>query len=132
MNHIMHLFTFHLYCLAIKCRSSYRRLELFTLKMPIHVPVWDSIVPLNLYCPNGTPMPSSANKCYGLCCGLVGYDMGYDTMQSGRYQCITTNGTSIFSVFKQDFPQKHWYPLTRPYGVINLKTKMWIFATLKT
>ena len=73
-------------------------------------------------------MPSSANKGYGLCCGLV----GYDTMQSGRYQCIMTNGTSVFSVFKQDVPQKHWYPLTRPYGVITLKTTMWIFATLKT
>ena len=87
--------------------------------MPMHVPVWDSIVPLNLYCPNGTSMASSTNKGYGLCCGHVGYDMGYDTMQSGRYHCITTNGTSIFSVFKQDVPQKHWYLLIRPYGVIK-------------
>jgi hypothetical protein len=69
--------------------------------MPMRVPVWDSIVPFSLYCPNGIPVPSSAHKGYGLCCGLV----GYDTMQSGKYQCITTNGTSIFSVFKQDVPQ---------------------------
>ena len=94
----------------------------------MHVPVWDSIVPFNLYCPNGTTMLSSASKGYGLCCGLV----GCDTMQSGRYQYITTNGTSIFSVFKRDVLQKHWYPLTRPYGVVTLKTTMWIFATLKT
>ena len=118
----MHLFTFHLYCLAIKCWSNYWRLELFSLKMPMHVPVWCSIVPFNLYCPNGTPMPSSANKGYGLYCGLLGYDMDYDTTQSGCYQCIMTNGTSIFSVFKQDIPQKHWCPLTRLYGVITLKT----------
>jgi hypothetical protein len=43
--------------------------------------------------------------------------------------------TSMFCVFKQNVPQKHWYPCTRLYGVITLKTTkttIWIFATLKT
>jgi hypothetical protein len=42
------------------------------------------------------------------------------------------HATTIFSVFKQDVPRKHWCPRARLYGVTSFKTTIWIFATLKT
>jgi hypothetical protein len=42
------------------------------------------------------------------------------------------HGTASFTVFKQYVPQKRRYHRTRLCGVITHKTRIWIFAVLKT
>jgi hypothetical protein len=100
MNHIMHLLTFHLYCLAFRCWSSLWKLELFYWKCPCLYLCETALSVSTFIGQMRLPLPSSASKGYDFCCGLVGYDM-QSGMSSVLWQKVPPSSVSWSRMFPE-------------------------------